>query len=45
MHNLVSTVRTSKKAVITAQAIIKRLGSLSESDFNAVMVLYDSLPD
>ena len=41
--NRVSTVRTSKRAEITASAIIKVLGTLSAADFNEVRKLYDSL--
>ena len=39
----VSTVRTSKSAVIIIQAIIRKIGSLTPSDFEAVMALYNKI--
>ena len=41
--NKPSTVRTSKQIVITLNAIIKKLGALSEGDFNIVMKLYNDI--
>ena len=39
----VSTVRTSKKAVIIVSAIIKKIGALTPDDFSAVMALYNRI--
>lgn len=36
-----STVRTSKNAIIIVQAIIRKIGSLTPKDFDAVMLLYN----
>ena len=37
----VSTVRTSKNAIIVIQAIVRKIGSLTQSDFQEVMRLYN----
>ena len=38
-----STVRTSKSAVIIIQAIIRKIGALTPTDFEAVMALYNKI--